>query len=82
MKRVYLFFICFISLIFLSCCSTSDRHNFYGKYKFEKVSYLSPLSSSTIDYVNKRMAGTTYIIEEDLFKIEFADSTVEISSPN
>jgi len=53
MKRVYLFFIGFISLIFLSCCSTSDRHNFYGKYKFEKVSYLSPLSSSTIDYMNK-----------------------------
>jgi len=28
------------------------------------------------------MAGTTYIIEENLFKIESADSIVEISSPN
>jgi hypothetical protein len=51
-------------------------------YKFEKVSYLSPLSSSTIDYINERMVGTKYIIEADLFKIESADNIVEISSPN
>lgn len=71
-----------ILLIFLSSCSDSDKQDFYGTYTFEKVSYLSPLSSSTIDYMNERMAGTKYIIESDLFKIEDTDKIVEISSPN
>lgn len=82
MKRVFMLIVGLISLICLSCCSISDKHDFYGTYKFEKVSYLSPLSSSTIDYINERMVETKYIIEADLFKIESADNTVEISSPN
>lgn len=82
MKRVFMFIVGLISLICLFCCSISDKQDFYGMYKFEKVSYLSPLSSSTIDYINERMVGTKYIIEADLFKIESADNIVEISSPN
>ena len=63
-------------------CSNKDKQNFYGAYAFEKVSYLSGLSSSTVDYVDEKMAGTEYAIKADLFKIESADNTVEISSPN
>lgn len=82
MKRVFILIAGLISLVCLSCCSKSDKQDFYGTYTFEKVSYLSPLSSSTIDYINERMVGTKYTIEADLFKIESADNTVEISSPN
>lgn len=82
MKRVFILIAGLISLVCLSCCSKSDKQDFYGTYTFEKVSYLSPLSSSTIGYINERMVGTKYTIEADLFKIESADNTVEISSPN
>ena len=82
MKRVFILIAGLISLVCLSCCSNSNKQDFYGTYTFEKVSYLSPLSSSTIGYINERMVGTKYTIEADLFKIESADNTVEISSPN
>ena len=57
------------------------KHNIYGTYKFEKVSYLSPLSSSTIDFVNDQMEDTKYTIQADLFKVESKEYTVEFSSP-
>lgn len=82
MKRVFILIVGLISLVCLSCCSISDKQDFYGTYTFEKVSYLSPLSSCTIDYVNELMAGTKYTIEADLFKIESEGNTVQISSPN
>lgn len=82
MKRVFILIAVLILLICLSSCRNSEKQDFYGAYTFEKVSYLSPLSSSTIDYVNERMAGTKYTIESDSFKIETSDNTVEISSPN
>ncbi len=82
MKKVLILITVFISLALLSCSSNTDKHDYYGKYTFEEVVYLSPLSSSTVDYLNERMAGTKYIIEADLYKIESADNTVEISSPN
>ena len=55
--------------------------NFYGTYTFDKVSYLSPVSSATVDYLEEKMAGTRYTIKNDLFKIEFDDATIEIVSP-
>lgn len=82
MKKAFILMVGLILLIFLSSCSDSDKQDFYGTYTFEKVSYLSPLSSSTIDYMNERMAGTKYTIEADSFKIEDTDKTVEVSSPN
>ncbi|MFA6941759.1 MAG: hypothetical protein WCQ54_12415 [Clostridiaceae bacterium] len=82
MKRIFIIITGLISLICLCCCSNSNKQNYHGTYTFKEVSYLSPLSSSTIDYTNEHMAGTKYIIETDLFKIESTDSTVEISSPN
>jgi len=83
MKRVLLtLIVVLISLVCLSCSSNSDNQDFYDTYTFEEVSYLSLLSSATIGYINERMAGTKYTIEADLFKIESADNTIEISSPN
>lgn len=81
MKRIFILITGLISLICLCCCSNSNKEDFYGTYTFKEVSYLSPLSSSTVDYINQQMAGTKYIIEADLFKIESTDNTVEISSP-
>lgn len=71
-----------ISLLCLSCCSNEDKKAFYGVYTFDKVSYLPPSSSSTIDFVNEYFKGSKYTIEPDLFKIEYPDHTFEIKSPN
>jgi hypothetical protein len=71
-----------ILLLCLSGCSNKDKQAFYGTYTFDKVSYLSPLSSSTIGFVNEYFKGSKYTIETDLFKIETPDSTFEIKSPN
>jgi hypothetical protein len=65
-----------------SFSNVSKNSSFYGLYTFEEVSYLSRLSSSTIDYKNEQMAGTKYTIKADLFKIESAKYTYEIKSPN
>lgn len=46
------------------------------------MSYLSPLSSNTIDNINEHMAGTEYTIKAELFKIKSAENTLEISSPS
>ncbi|HYF81867.1 MAG TPA: hypothetical protein VEB00_02405 [Clostridia bacterium] len=82
MRRVFIIIAGLILLFCLSCSRNSDKRDFYGTYTFEEVSYLSLLSSSTINYMSERMAGTKYTIEADLFKIETSDNTVEISSPN
>lgn len=82
MKRVFILIAGLVLLFCTSCSRNSDKQDFYGTYTFEEVSYLSLLSSSTIDYMNERMAGTKYTIEADLFKIEAPDNTVEISSPD
>jgi len=82
MKRVFTLIVGLVLLFCLSCSRNNNEHGFYGTYTFEEVSYLSLLSSSTIDYMNERMAGTEYTIEADLFKIEASDNTVEINSPN
>jgi len=81
-KRVFILIIGLISLLYLFGCSRGDEQNIiYGTFTFEKVNYLSPLSSSTKDYVNSQMEGTKYTIKEDLFKIESTEYTVEFSSP-
>jgi hypothetical protein len=82
MKKVTVLLIGLIFIVCLSGCGNNKSQDFYGTYKFEKVSYLSPLSSSSIDYLNNKMTGTKYTITADLFKIESAENTVEIRSPN
>lgn len=84
MKRVVLLIVGFfliIFLIFLSCNGNADKQDFYGTYTFDELIYLTAFSSSLIDSVNELRAGTKYIIEKDLFKIESKDINVEISSP-
>ena len=82
MKRVFLLVTVLLLLLCLSGCRNKDKQAFYGVYTFDKVSYLSPLSSSTIDFVNEHFKGSKYTLKKDLFKIETPDSTFEIKSPN
>ena len=82
MKSLHILLAGLISLICLAGCSNNDKQGFCGTYTFEKVSYLSPLSSSSINYINEHMAGTEYKIEAKLFKIKSAENPVEISSPS
>jgi uncharacterized lipoprotein len=82
MKRLHILIAGLISLICLAGCSNNDKQGFYGTYTFEKVSYLSLLSSNSIDNINEHMAGTEYKIEAKLFKIKSAENPVEISSPS
>lgn len=80
MKRVVIVLFLFVCLI---GCSNNNDQDIYGTYTFKEVSYLSLLSSSTIDYINEHMAGTEYTIEAKLFKIKSsAENPVEISSPS
>lgn len=81
MKRLSILVIVLISLVCLYGCGKNDKQDFYGKYTFKEVSYLSPLSSSTPSYINEKMSGTKFTIEEDLFKIEFPENSIEIKSP-
>jgi hypothetical protein len=81
MKKVFVLVLGIILFGCVSCRSNSGKQNFYGTYTFSEVSYLSMLSSSRIDYLNKKMAGTKYTIKANIFKIKSKDSTTEISSP-
>jgi hypothetical protein len=82
MKRVFILIVGLVLLFSISCSRNSDKQGFYSTYTFGEVSYLSLLSSSTIGYMNERMAGTKFTIEADLFKIETSDNTIEINSPS
>lgn len=81
MNRAFKCLVVILSFLLISSCSSIDKQSYFGTYTFEEVTYLSGLSSSTIEYLNGKMAGTKYTIEEDLFKLESKDNTVEISSP-
>lgn len=71
-----------ILLICISGCGNGDNQDFYGIYTFNEVSYLSVLSSSSSDFINKMLAGTKYTIKKDLFSVKTTDNTFEISSPS
>jgi len=79
MKRILI--LSLILLVFISACSSENNDDFFGDYVFEEVSYLSPLLSSTKDFVSNQMEGTKFLIREDLFKIESKDYIEEYSSP-
>lgn len=81
MKKGFILITGLLVLIFFGGCGNKDKNDFYDTYTFKEVTYLSPLSSATKDYLNESMAETKYIIKEDLFKIESGDDTFEISSP-
>lgn len=79
MKRILI--LSLILLVFISAYSSENNDDFFGDYVFEEVSYLSPLLSSTKDFVSNQMEGTKFLIREDLFKIESKDYIEEYSSP-
>lgn len=80
MKKIFIFSV--LSLFILTVgCSSDGKDNIYGEYIFEEVSYLSPLSSSTKDSLNERMKDSTYLIHEDLYKVQTSELTIEVNSP-
>ncbi|WP_139024138.1 hypothetical protein [Desulfosporosinus sp. OT] len=87
MKKAFVVIAGLIILLSSVICSNNNKQDFYrdfyGIYAFERVCYLSPFSSTTIWYLNKKMVGTKYTIKSDLFKIESNNiyNSVEISSP-
>jgi len=55
--------------------------DFYGAYTFKEVSVLSMLSSSTIDWINERKAGSTYTITEELFEVRSDGNVFSAENP-
>ena len=82
MKKIFLLMAVLILLLCLLDYSNKGKQDFYGACAFDKVSYLPPESSFTIDFVNKYFKGCKYTIEPNLFKIGYSDYTLEIKSPN
>ncbi|HYE67276.1 MAG TPA: hypothetical protein VEA58_01615 [Anaerovoracaceae bacterium] len=51
-------------------------------FEFEKLLYLSPLSSSTFDYAESRMKGSICIVTNERFKIDnFNEDDYELQNP-
>lgn len=51
-------------------------------FEFEKLLYLSPLSSSTFDYAESRMEGSICIVTNKLFKIDYPnEDDYELQNP-
>ncbi len=79
MKQKVLFFILIILLSFFYGCS--NENSIFGNYEFKDVIFLSPLSSSTVDYMKDKMKGTKYTIQKDIFSISSKDNQYEILNP-
>lgn len=61
----------------------SDNDNaISGEYEFDEIVYLSPLSSSTIDYMEENMKETKYIISKDKFEIASAENSYVDNTAN
>lgn len=70
-----------IMIILVTFTGCGKGKGIYGTYEFDKVVYLSPLSSATPDYLADLMEGTQYIIEKDSFRIVTGDNTYEVKDP-
>ena len=79
MKKLLIIIVSLLLIVGLTSCN-NYLTIFYGTYTFDKVSYLSPVSSATVDYLEEKMAGTRYRIEEDVFEIVFAPVSEVASS--
>ncbi len=66
---------------FLVGCSDTGIDEIYGEYRFKETSYLSPLSSSSIDSENMQMEGVEYIIKAGLFRISHTSDPYELIEP-
>lgn len=80
MKKILLLSVLSLFIMMVGC-SSEGKDNIYGEYNFEEVSYLSPLSSSLVDSLKERMKDSKYIIQEDLFKVQTSEFTIEVISP-
>jgi hypothetical protein len=81
MKKTLTFIIGFGLLITCFGCNNNNIENIYGKYTFEEVSYLSPLSSSSINSENEMMKGMEFTIEANQFIGGTKYNPYELSSP-
>jgi hypothetical protein len=82
MRKIIILVAGIISILFIIFNSSIKDKGFYGTYKFEELSYLSPLSSYSTDYLIKGLKDNKYIIKNDLFRIESKGHVDEIQSPN
>ena len=81
MKKIILLTIIVLTTFSYIGCSNNRDLGISGEFQFEKVVYLSPLSSSTIDYEEKQMEGTIYKINRDNFEIVSSVNQYKISDP-
>lgn len=79
MKQKVLFFILIILLSFFDGCS--NENSIFGNYEFKDIIFLSPVSSSTVDYMKDKSMGTKYTIQKDIFKIISTENQYEILNP-
>ncbi|WBW95197.1 hypothetical protein [Oceanirhabdus sp. W0125-5] len=79
MKKIILLSLLFFFVSSLIGCSKDNDLAISGKYEFDSIVYLSPLSSSSKDYLNKKMKGTVYTINKDSFKAVSSENHYEIS---
>ncbi|KAB3535259.1 hypothetical protein F8154_07405 [Alkaliphilus pronyensis] len=72
MKKLSLFnLILLITMLFVGCnnANSSVEQLIYGEYEFDKLIYLSSISSNTFEAEEKSNLGIKYIIEDDKFTI-------------
>ncbi|HWT26675.1 MAG TPA: hypothetical protein VN131_01935 [Mobilitalea sp.] len=63
---------------FLTGCDKDNIKSIAGEYIYDGIVYMSALSSSSYGYLNARMQGTVYIINEKQFKNDAVDITQPI----
>jgi len=80
MKKIILLALMLVLGNSLLGCSKDSDIAISGKYEFDEVMYLSPLSSSSKDYINKKNQGTVYTINKDSFEIVSSENDYEISN--
>lgn len=81
MKKIILLALMFLFTNYFLGCSSDNNITISGKYGFDKIIYLSSLSSSTKDYMEKGMEGTAYKISKESFEIVNSESHYKISKP-
>jgi len=79
MKRIFIFIMTILVVFSLTGCSSIKDVS--GIYEFAELIYMSLISSATPDYIESRMAGTKYIIDQDVFEIDSPYDDYKITQP-
>lgn len=82
MKKVILLALIALITNSLLGCSSDNNAEISGVYEFEGAVYLSSLSSSSIENIEKHMEGTVYTINKDSFEIVSSEYLYKISDPS